>query len=147
MSQQFQLLLLVMLKFHLVFFLLRLHPIHYPILVVDPINIPLLTTFVVGIITVSTPMVVIPPLNDWVITTIVSCLQVSIIAIFDTIGGVVLTRGWWRSILWLPIGIFCGVECGCEYTFGSLLLVWIDGWICQLCNPNWFPNSMLFNLF
>jgi hypothetical protein len=51
------------------------------------------------------------------------------------------------SIMWLPIGIFYGVECGCKYTSSSLFPVWIDGWIYQLCGPNWLPNSMPFNLF
>jgi hypothetical protein len=63
------------------------------------------------------------------------------------IGEVVLIWGWQCSILGLPIGILCGVECGWEYSFGSLFLVWIYGWIYWLCGPNWLPNSMPFNLF
>jgi len=42
---------------------------------------------------------------------------------FDTINEVVLTKGWRCSILWLPIGIFYGAKCECEYTFGCLLLI------------------------
>jgi hypothetical protein len=49
--------------------------------------------------------------------------------------------------LWLPIGILYGVECGCKYTFISLLLVWIDEQICWFCGPNWLPNSMPLNMF
>ncbi len=58
-----------------------------------------------------------------------------------------LTWGQRCSILWLPIGILYGAKCGCEYTFNSLLLIWIDGWICQFCGPSWLPNSMPLNLF
>ncbi len=58
-----------------------------------------------------------------------------------------LTQGQWCAILWLPIGIICGAECECKYTYGFLLLVWTYGKNCWLCGLNWLPNSMPFNLF
>jgi hypothetical protein len=75
---------------HSVSFLLKLHPIHYPI-IADLINTPLLTTFMVDATTVSTHAVVIPALSDWVLTILAGCIWVSIIAAFDTIGEVLLT--------------------------------------------------------
>ncbi len=99
-----------------------------------------------GATTISNPMVGIPASNDW-ITLIPTCyLWVSTTATFDIIGEVVLTRGQWCSIQWLHVGIFYGAECGCEYTFGSLLLIWIDGRIYWLFYLNWLPNSMPSNL-
>jgi len=65
---------------------------------------------------------------------------------FWTLGEVVLTRVWQCSILWLLIGIFYGAKYGCEYISNFLLLNWMDGWICQLYNPNWLPNSMPLNM-
>jgi hypothetical protein len=126
---------------HLVFVLPRLHTIHYPI-TVDPISIPLLTTSMLGATTVWTAIVIFV-VSDWGTIIPTSCLQVSTIVAFDMIGEVVFTWGWWCSILWLPIGILCGVECGCKYTSISLLVVWINERICQLYDPNWLPNSML----
>ncbi len=78
---------------------------------------------------------------------LVGCLQISTIVAFDNLGEVKLTWMWRCPILRLPIGIIYGVKCGCEYTFGVLLLNWMDGWICQLHGPNWPLNSMPFNLF
>ncbi len=113
----------------------------------DPISIPLLTTSMLGITTISTLVVVIPTSNDWITLNVTSCFQVSTTAISNTISEIVLIRGQRCSILWLPIGIFCGAECGCEYTCGSLLLTRIDRQICRLYSPKWLPNSMPLNLF
>jgi len=27
-------------------------------------------------------------------------------------------------------------QCGCEYPYGILFMVWVDEWICRLCGPN-----------
>ncbi len=75
------------------------------------------------------------------------CFQISTSVAFDTFCEVKLIGMWWCPILWLPISILCGVECGCEYTSGALLLNWMDWQICRLCSPNWPPNSMPLNLF
>jgi hypothetical protein len=50
-------------------------------------------------------------------------------------------------LVYLPISIFYGVVCGCEYPFGSLLMIWIYEQIGWLYDPNCLPNSMLLNLF
>jgi len=92
-------------------------------------------------------VVVIPALSDGVITIPIGCLWVSTTVVFDTIGEILLIGRWQCSIQWLPIGMLCGAKCGCEYTSGSLLLVWMDGRIYRLYGPNWLPNSMPFNLF
>jgi hypothetical protein len=89
-----------------------------------------------GTITISIPMVVILALNDWITPTLAYYLWVSATVASDTISGAVLTWDWHCSSLWLPIDIFHGVVCGCEYLSNFLLLVWIDGWICQICGPN-----------
>jgi hypothetical protein len=47
----------------------------------------------VGATTVSTHMVVILALSDWVTTIPASCLWVSTIVVLDTIGEVLLIRG------------------------------------------------------
>jgi len=114
--------------------------------VIDLIRTPLLTTFMLGTTIVSTLVVVIRASSDWVTLIPVCYFRVSIIVVSNTTGGVVLTQDQWCSNLRLPIGIHYGVVCGCEYSSGSLLMVWIDGWICQLYGPNWLPNSMLLNL-
>ncbi len=71
----------------------------------------------VGTLTISTLMVVIP----------VFCVRVSTTVASDTINEAIFIRGQQCSILWLPIGILYGAKCGCKYPFGSLLLVRIDG--------------------
>jgi hypothetical protein len=76
-----------------------------------------------GVTTISTHVVVIPTSSDLVTTIPVGCLWVSTIIAVDTIGEVVLIRGQQCSNLWLPIGILCGVECGCKYISSSLFLV------------------------
>jgi hypothetical protein len=91
-------------------------------------------------------MVVIPTSSDWITPTPTCCFRVSKTTASNTIGGVVLTRDQRCSNLWLPISIHCGVVCGCEYLFGFLLLVRINGRIYQLRGPNWLPNSMPLNL-
>ncbi len=98
-----------------------------PNFVVDPITTPLVTTYMLGATIVSTLVVVILVSSDWITLIPTCCFQVSTIAASDIIGGIVLIQNWWCSNLWLPIGILCGVECGCKYTFGFLLLVWIYG--------------------
>jgi hypothetical protein len=95
----------------------------------------------------STLVVVITALNDWISSILVGCIRVSTIVTFYTLGEVVLTLVQQCSNLWLPINILCGVECGCEYISSFLLVMWTNGHICQLCAPTWFPNSMPFNLF
>jgi hypothetical protein len=75
-----------------------------------------------GTTIVSTPMVIMIALSDWVTYILVGCLKVSTIVTFDTFNEVKLTQVWRCSILWLPMGIFYGAKCGCEYTFGSLFL-------------------------
>ncbi len=55
----------------------------------DPIITPILTTSMLGTITVSTPMVVIFASSDWVIPTLAGYFQVSTTIVFDTIGEVV----------------------------------------------------------
>jgi hypothetical protein len=118
-----------------------------PNFVTYPISTPLLTTFMLGATTVSIPVVIIPTSSDWTTPTLMCCYWVLTTAVFDTIGGVVLAQNWQCSNLRLPIGIHDVVVCACEYPFGSLLLIWIDGRICWLCGPNWFPNSMPLNMF
>ncbi len=110
-------------------------------------GIPLLITSMLGTRTISTPMVVIFALSDWITPIPTYCLWVSTIVVYDTIGGTMLTRNWHCSNLWLPIGILCCAICGCEYPSGSIFLVQIDGWICWIYGPNWLPNSMLLNIF
>jgi hypothetical protein len=66
-------------------------------------------------------MVVIPASSDWVTTILEGHFQVSTTTTSGTIGEVVLIRGRRCSILWLPIGIFYGAECGCKYTSNFLL--------------------------
>jgi hypothetical protein len=75
-----------------------------------------------GTTTVSIHVIVISTSSDWVTTTPVGCLQVSIIATFDMINEVVFIRRQQCSILWLPNGIFYGAKCGCKY-YVFLLLV------------------------
>jgi hypothetical protein len=89
-----------------------------------------------GVVTDSTIVIIIPASNDWVIRILTCCFWISTIVVFDTSGGVMLTRDQWSSSLRLTISIHCGTICGCEYPFGSLLLVKIDGWIYWLCGPN-----------
>jgi len=113
-----------------------------PNFAINSISIPLLTTSMLGSTIVSSLMVVIPALNDWVSFIPTCCFRVSTIIASNTIGEIVLTWNWHCSSLWLPIGILCGAICGCEYPSGYLLLVWIDERICQLCGPNWLPISM-----
>jgi hypothetical protein len=74
-------------------------------------------------------MVVMPTSSDWVTPTPTSCLWVSTITTSNTIGELVLIRNWRCSILWLPIGILCSVECEWEYTSSFLFLIQIEGWI------------------
>jgi len=66
---------------------------------------------------------------------------------FYTLCEVVLARIRQYSILWLPISSLYDAKCGCEYTSSSLLLNYMDGWICWFCGPSWLPNSMPFSLF
>jgi len=118
------------------FVTIEIPPNSLPNFVVDPINIPILTTSMLGVTTVSTPVVVIFASSDW-ITPIPTCyFRVSTIAAFDTIGGVMLTWDQQCSNLLLSIGIHCGAICGCEYPFGSLFVVWIHGQICWFCGPH-----------
>ncbi len=77
---------------------------------------------------------------------LIGCFQISVIIAFNTLGEAKLVRVWRCPIMWLPISILYGAECGCEYTFGTLLLNWMDGSICWLFGPNWPPNSMLLSL-
>jgi hypothetical protein len=85
--------------------------------------------------------------KNWITSISTSCFWISASAISNILGEVELIQVWWCPILWLPIGILCGVEYGCEYNSGTMLLNWMDGWICQLYGPNWCPNSMPFNIF
>jgi hypothetical protein len=107
-----------------------------PNFVADPISTSLLTTYMLGTTTVSTLVVVIPTISDWTTPTLACYFRVSTIVASDTIGGAMLIRDQWCSILWLPISILCDAICGCEYFFGSLLLVWTDERICRLCGSN-----------
>ncbi len=104
--------------------------------VIDLINTPLLTTFVLGATMASTLVVGMTTLNDWVTFIVARYLWISVTTIFDTLNEAELIWVWWCHMLWLPIGILCGVECGCKYTFGILLLNWMDGWIYRLCGSN-----------
>jgi hypothetical protein len=97
---------------------------------------------VLGATTISTLVVIMTTLGDWVTSILAYYFQILTIVIFDTLGEAKLTWVWWCPIMWLPIGILCGAECGCEYTSGALLLNWMDGRICRLYGPNWPPNSM-----
>jgi len=94
-----------------------------PNFVVDPISTPLVTTYMWGATTISTLVVVILVSSDWITLIPTCCFEVSTIVASDIIGGIVLIWNWWCFNLWLPIGILYGVECGCKYTFGFLLLV------------------------
>jgi hypothetical protein len=102
---------------------------------------------VLGTTTVSTHAVVITLLSDWITFILTNYFQVLVIVASNTLGEVLLILVWQCSNLWLPIGIFCGAECGCEYTSSSLLLIWTNGRIYQLYSPNWLPNSMPLSLF
>ncbi len=113
----------------------------------DLITIPLMATCVLGTTTISTPMVVMTTLSDWITFILIAYLWFLTTTASNTVCEVVLVQIWWYSIMWLPIGSLRGAECGCEYTFGSLLLNWMDGWIYWLYGPNWLPNSMSFSLF
>jgi hypothetical protein len=95
-----------------------------------------------GTTIVSILMVVITTLSDWISSIPKGYFQVLAIATSNILGEVMLIRIQQCSIMWLRIGILYGVECGCEYTSGSMFLDWIDGWICQLYSPNCLPNSM-----
>jgi hypothetical protein len=92
-------------------------------------------------------MVVMITSGDWVTFVPTGCFQISTTIASNILGEVELTRVWWCPILWLPIAIIFGAECGCEYTSNVLFLNWMDGRIYWLCGPNWSPNSMPFNLF
>jgi hypothetical protein len=72
------------------------------------INIPLLTTFMLGATTVSTPMVVICALSDWVILIPTCYFQVSTTVAFNTIGEVVLIqdRHYSNLWMWIPLQFF-----------------------------------------
>jgi hypothetical protein len=96
---------------------------------------------------VSTLMVGITILNDQVTFILTHCFQILVTTTSETLGEDKVTWIWRCPILWLPIRILCGAKWGCEYTFGTLLLNWMDGWICRFCGPNWPPNSMPFNQF
>ncbi len=113
----------------------------------DSISTPPLTKFVLGATTIYTFVVGITSLRSWVTFISISYLRILTIVTFDTLSEVEFIWVWLCPILWLPIGIRCGTEWGCDYIFDTLLLNWMDGWIYQLCGPNWPPNSMPLNLF
>jgi hypothetical protein len=71
-------------------------------------------------------------LNGWITSIPIGCFQISTIVASDIIGETKLIQVWWCPILWLPISIFYGAKCGCEYTFGTMFLNWMDERICQL---------------
>jgi len=75
-----------------------------------------------GATTISTPMIVMITLGDWVTFILVGCLQISAIVASNTLGEAKLNRIWWCPIQWLPIGILRGATCGYEYTSNILLL-------------------------
>ncbi len=79
-----------------------------------------------GVTIVSTFVIVIPTSNDWITRILACCFEVSTTIASNTIGGVMLTWDLSSFSLQLPIGIHCGVVCGCEYPSGSLILVKID---------------------
>jgi hypothetical protein len=89
-----------------------------------------------GTTIVSTLMIVISILRDRVTSIPIGYFRVSTIVNFNTFGEVVLIIVQWCSNLWLPISILYGAQCGCAYTSDSLLLIWIDGWICWFYSPN-----------
>jgi hypothetical protein len=122
-------------------------PNPWPKLIIDSTSTLFLTTFVLGATIVSTHVVVITILSDWITSIPIGCLWVSIIIDYDTLGEVVLTIIWWCSNMWLPIAILYGVEYGCVYTFGFLLLTWTNRCICRLCSLNGLRNSMPLSLF
>jgi len=122
-------------------------PYLWPKLIINLIITPFLATFVLNATFVSTPMVIITALSDWVTSILAGCLQVSVIAASNTLSEIVLILIQWCYNLWLPISILYGVESRCEYTFGFLFLIWTNGQIYQLYSSNWLPNSMPFNLF
>ncbi len=113
----------------------------------DPISTSLLTNFMVDATTISTHVVGIIKWSCWITFIPTNCLRISTITTFDTRDEVEVIRIWQFPILWLPIGILCGAEWGCEYTYGTPFLNWMDGLICSLYGPNWPPNSMPFNMF
>jgi hypothetical protein len=82
-----------------------------------------LTTSMLGITTVSTPMVVIPTSSDWVTPALACCFWVSTNDVFYIIRGAMLTWDWQCSSLWLPIGIHYGAIRGCENPYGFLFFV------------------------
>ncbi len=115
----------------------------WPTFVANPIITPLLTASTLSVTTISNHVAVITTSSDWITPIPTGCFQVSTTITFYTLNEVVFIQGRWCSIMWLPIGILFGAECGCEYTFSSLLLSWINERMCQLCGP----NSMPLNLF
>jgi hypothetical protein len=59
-------------------------------------------------------------LSGWITSIPEGCFWISTIVASYTFGEVELIQVWWFPILCLPIGILCGVKCGCEYTSGTL---------------------------
>jgi len=119
----------------------------WPKFVTNSISSPPLTKFVLGATTIYTLVVSITSLSSWVTFILISCLWILTIVTFGTFSEVEFIWVWLCPIMWLPIGIRCGAEWGCDYISSTLLLNWMDGWICQLCGPNWPSNSMPLNLF
>jgi hypothetical protein len=75
---------------------------------------------------ISTLVVGIIELNDWMTLISTGYLRIFAIDTSNTLGEIELTWIWRCPILWLPIGILCGVECRCEYTFAIMFLNWMD---------------------
>jgi hypothetical protein len=78
-------------KLQLKFLLIETPPNPLPKFVIDPNNIPPLTTFVLGTTTISNHVVVMITLGDLVTSIPTCCLQNLVIVAFDTLGEAKLT--------------------------------------------------------
>jgi hypothetical protein len=122
--------------------LFKVLPNPRPKFIADPISIPLLTKFVLGATTISTLVVGMITWSSQLTSISTCCFWILTTFASNILSEVELTQVWQCPIVWLPIGILYDVECECKYTFGTLLLNWMDGQIYWLHGPNWPLNSM-----
>jgi hypothetical protein len=106
-----------------------------PKFVANPITIPFLITSVLGATTISTHVVVMTTLSDWITSIPTNCFRISTTSTSYTPNEVVWTWVWQCPILWLPIGIICGAKCG----------MWIHFWFFALELIGWTNLSILWS--
>ncbi len=76
--------------FHFNFFLTKIQPNPLPNFTTYPISIPLPKTSMVDATNISTHVVVVPTSNDWIMSILAGCFQVSTIVASNMINEVVL---------------------------------------------------------